>query len=333
MIITRVLAGVRRSTARHGRRPMWLRATLHILGSFFRGGTSRTRITDGLLDSSMPVVARAGFCAPICACARAFSGPNQHRLPCTVRYCHWPARSAAGGNCRAEPDASSPKGLVILGPAFVSTLVSGLGLAVWLDRRDTGFHDQRRCWRAPACRPRHGAAAVRPDCRHPVAGQHGHCASSGRRGGETDRCRGPEEGGNDHFRAPAGKDVGIAAGLAKVLVFEGQRLRLVAALSQLQLEDGALSLEEVLADGQELWAAHYGAPSYAQAILADRNVRVDCLGVEANAIPTSAPHHSALTGQSQRGAPQKSVQARFHATTNECCEGKKSAGRYKAICS
>jgi hypothetical protein len=48
---------------------------------------------------------------------------------------------------------------------------------------------------------------------------------------------------------------------------------LVDALSQLQLEDGALSLEEVLADGQELWAAHYGAPSYAQAILADRNER------------------------------------------------------------
>jgi hypothetical protein len=68
-------------------------------------------------------------------------------------------------------------------------------------------------------------------------------------------------------------------------------------------------------------------------ILADRNVRVDCLGVEANAKPTSAPHHPALTGQSQRGAPQKPVQASFHATTNECCAGKTSAGRYKALCS
>jgi hypothetical protein len=48
--------------------------------------------------------------------------------------------------------------------------------------------------------------------------------------------------------------------------------------------------------------------------------------------PTSAPHHSALTGQSQRGAPGKPFQARFHATTSECCEGKTSAGRYKAIC-
>jgi hypothetical protein len=69
-----------------------------ISGSSSRGGTSRTRITDGSLDCSMLVVARAGFCvATTCARARAFSGPNQHRLPCTVRYCQWPARSAAGG--------------------------------------------------------------------------------------------------------------------------------------------------------------------------------------------------------------------------------------------
>jgi hypothetical protein len=67
-------------------------------------------------------------------------------------------------------------------------------------------------------------------------------------------------------------------------------------------------------------------------ILADRYVRVHCLSVEAIVTPTSAPHHLALTGQSQRGAPGKPVQARFHATTNECCEGKTSAGRCKAIC-
>jgi hypothetical protein len=49
--------------------------------------------------------------------------------------------------------------------------------------------------------------------------------------------------------------------LAKVLVSEGPRVLLVDALSQLHLRIGALSLEEVLADGQEPWAARYAAPS------------------------------------------------------------------------
>jgi uncharacterized protein involved in exopolysaccharide biosynthesis len=39
-----------------------------------------------------------------------------------------------------NPTPSSPKGLVILGLAFVSAVVSGMGLAVWLDRRKAGRH-------------------------------------------------------------------------------------------------------------------------------------------------------------------------------------------------
>ena len=39
-----------------------------------------------------------------------------------------------------NPTPSSPKGIVILGLAFLSALVSGMGLAVWLDRRKTGRH-------------------------------------------------------------------------------------------------------------------------------------------------------------------------------------------------
>ena len=37
-----------------------------------------------------------------------------------------------------NPTPSSPKGIVILGLAFLSALVSGMGLAVWLDRRKAG---------------------------------------------------------------------------------------------------------------------------------------------------------------------------------------------------
>jgi hypothetical protein len=228
-----------------------------------------------------------------------------------------------------NPTPSSPKGLVILGLAFVSTLVSGLDLAVWLDR----FHAQEKvfaCTGVPCLGmvPRLSdptAATLSLDtvtALRAVAVGAGLIGAAGLKKVAMITSALPREGTS-----------AFAAGLAKVLVSEGQRVLLVDALSQLQLEDGALSLEEVLADGQELWAAHYGAPSYAPAILADRNVRVHCLGVEANAKPTAAPHHPALTGQSQRGAPQKPVQASFHVTTNECCEGKTSAGRYKALCS
>ena len=40
----------------------------------------------------------------------------------------------------ASPTPSSPKGVVILGLAFLSALISGIGLALWLDRRQIGRH-------------------------------------------------------------------------------------------------------------------------------------------------------------------------------------------------
>src|SRR5215211_6488429 len=62
-------------------------------------------ITGGLARGPKPVVARTGSVVATtrglmtlaCARAPAFSGPNQQRIPCTVRYCQYPARSDAGG--------------------------------------------------------------------------------------------------------------------------------------------------------------------------------------------------------------------------------------------
>jgi hypothetical protein len=60
----------------------------------------------GLAKGWKPVVARTGsglattrtgLMTLAYARAPAFSGPNQQRLPCTMRYCQYPARSDAGG--------------------------------------------------------------------------------------------------------------------------------------------------------------------------------------------------------------------------------------------
>ena len=89
---------------------------------------------------------------------------------------------------------------------------------------------------------------------------------------------------------------------------------------------GAVIFNDNLRDRQKLGSGR------CPRILVDSYVHVHCLASRPPT-PTSAPHHSALTGQSARGELLESLfEARFHATTSECCEGKTSAGRYKAIC-
>src|SRR3954452_22079054 len=80
------------------------------ISSFSSGGAMGSVGTDtirgSLAKGSMPVVARTGSVLETTrtglmtlACARvpAFRGPNQQRLPCTTRYCQYPARSDVGG--------------------------------------------------------------------------------------------------------------------------------------------------------------------------------------------------------------------------------------------
>ena len=51
------------------------------------------------------------------------------------------APSSAITLAEPNPTPSSPKGIVILGLAFLSALVSGIGLALWLERRQERRHD------------------------------------------------------------------------------------------------------------------------------------------------------------------------------------------------
>jgi Mrp family chromosome partitioning ATPase/capsular polysaccharide biosynthesis protein len=144
-----------------------------------------------------------------------------------------------------NPTPSSPKGLVILGLVFVCALVSGLGLAVWLDRRDTGFHDEKKvlartgvpCLGMVPQFSDPAAATLSLDtvtALRAVAVAAGLIGAAGLKKVAMVTSALPREGTS-----------AFAAGLAKVLVSEGQRVLLVDSLSQRQLEDGAMSLEEV----------------------------------------------------------------------------------------
>jgi uncharacterized protein involved in exopolysaccharide biosynthesis len=144
-----------------------------------------------------------------------------------------------------NPTPSSPKGLVILGLAFVCALVSGLGLAVWLDRRDTGFHDEKKvlartgvpCLGMVPQFSDPAAATLSLDtitALRAVAVAAGLIGAAGLKKVAMVTSALPREGTS-----------AFAAGLAKVLVSEGQRVLLVDTLSQRQIEDGAMSLEEV----------------------------------------------------------------------------------------
>ena len=60
--------------------------------------------------------------------------------------------AAGAGITLAQPSTtpSGPKGVVIIGLTFVSALVFGVGLAIWLERRKTGFHSRENAVPTPA---------------------------------------------------------------------------------------------------------------------------------------------------------------------------------------
>jgi Mrp family chromosome partitioning ATPase len=147
-----------------------------------------------------------------------------------------------------NPTPSSPKGLVILGLAFVSASVSGLVLAVWLDRRDTGFHDQEKI----LARTGVPCLGVLPPLSElseleqstlsldSIAALRAVALGAGLIGPE-----GLARVAMVTSALPREGTWAFAAGLAKVLVSEGQRVLLIDTLSELQLDAGAISLEQV----------------------------------------------------------------------------------------
>jgi len=67
------------------------------------------------------------------------------RLQAAVNEAEGTARKTTPGSAitlaEPNPTPSSPKGVIILGLAFLSALISGIGLAVWLESREVVRHD------------------------------------------------------------------------------------------------------------------------------------------------------------------------------------------------
>jgi hypothetical protein len=145
-----------------------------------------------------------------------------------------------------SPTPSGPKGLVILGLALFSALASGVGITLWLERRDTGLcseatllaHTGVPCLgmvprfsdRAGAGLSLHTAAALRT-----VAVRTGLIDAEGLAKVAMITSTLPREGTSE-----------FTAGLAKVLVSEGLRVLLLDTVSQQEENDSAVSLDDVL---------------------------------------------------------------------------------------
>jgi capsular polysaccharide biosynthesis protein len=145
-----------------------------------------------------------------------------------------------------SPTPSGPKGLVILGLALISALVTGVGIALWLERRDAGrcseaallAHTGVPCLgmvprfsdRAGATLSRDTAAAL-----WAVAVGAGLIDAKGLAKVAMITSTLPREGTSE-----------FTAGLAKVLVSEGQRVLLLDTVSQQEENDSAVSLDDVL---------------------------------------------------------------------------------------
>jgi Mrp family chromosome partitioning ATPase len=157
--------------------------------------------------------------------------------------------AAAEGITLAEPSMmpSSPKGRVILGLTMITALASGVGIALWLERRDTGRRNEaqllarigvpclgmvpRLSDRAGTNLSRDTAVAFRA-----IAAGAGLIGVEGLAIVAMITSTLPREGASE-----------CAAGLAEVLISEGRRVLLFDTLSQRHKGDGVVSLEDVLA--------------------------------------------------------------------------------------
>jgi capsular polysaccharide biosynthesis protein len=156
--------------------------------------------------------------------------------------------AAGEGVTLAEPSPtpSSPKGLVILGLTLLSALASGISIALWLERRDVGFCSEKKVvartgvpclGTVPRFSARAGAT-LSPDA---LAALRTVAVGAGLIGAER-----LAKVAMVTSTLPHEETSGFAAGLAKVLVSNGQRVLLLDTLSEQQEEDGAISLDDVL---------------------------------------------------------------------------------------